>query len=445
MGVFDMDHSLFTPKLTPQPSATLSVCFKTPNLRTTILPMSTQHEGQAGLDGACDEFSGISDDELSGIRDDEFSGIRDDELSGISDDESSGDTSDDLSAATILKTRIALWQYQLRHERLTPLLQMELQRLIKEMSEALKQPTFPEGIDLESLDAQHRHVSKHWGKIFQHPYDRTQLLMNMSRYEALFAEMLLEDYASRPARMPVLNDWLLDRATKVLEHNEVPGFSMSNDKQKQEHYYDNVKWPLEEMTLGGLVSHAERKLCEAVLAREGGSQGPGGYVSQLIQQCEWEKLAEALVYDRRLAVTLSGIKPVGQQRNWKGIFPRVLHKMDDMERKYFTNLSSPDNYIISKHAADLLARHSSNKSNHVPLPRMPAAGKLAPNITNTIKNRLRLFKTGLTLRTERDSATSNAKSDEHGHLLHLDEKSTATSSFRSDEKVDQMGSDEKEV
>lgn len=399
--------------------------------------MSTQHEGRAGLAGACDEFTGISDVELSGISDDE--------LSGITDDEPSGDTSDDLSAATILQTRIALWQYQLRHERLTPLLQTELHNTIKDMSEALKQPTFPEGIDLESLDAQYKHVSKHWGKLFQHPYDRTTLLINMSHYEVLFAEMLVEDYVSRPARMPLSDEWLLDRVTKVLEHNDVPGFSKSNDKQTQEHYYKNVILPLEEMTLGGLVSHAVRKLCEAVLAREGGSQGPGGHVSQLIQRCEWEKLAEALVYDRRLAVTLSGLKPVGQQRDWKEIFPRVLHKMDDMERKYFTNLSSPDNYIISKHAADLLARHSSNKSNHVPLPRMPAAGKLAPNITNTIKNRLRLFKAGLTLRTERDSATSSAKSDEHGHLLHLDEKSTATSSFRSDEKGDQMGFDEKEV
>lgn len=383
--------------------------------------MSTQHEGQAGPDGAWGELSGISDDELS------------------------GGTSDETTVATILQSRIAIWQYQLLEERPTPLLQKELQRAIKEMSEALKQPTFPAGIDLESLDAQHKQISKHWGKLFKHPCHRTLLLTSMTQYEVLFAEMLLEDYASQPARMPLSDEWLLDRVSQVLDHREASGHSKSNDKKKQKDYHEYVILPLEEMSLGGLVSHAEKKLCAAVVAREDGSRGPGGYVSQLIQRCDWEKLAEALVYDRRLAVTLFSFKPISRQRSWEAKLPRVLQKMDDLERTYFTNLSSPSNYTISKHASDLLARHSSNKSNHVPLPRMPAAEKHAHNMTNTIKNRLRLLTTGLTLRTGRDPATSSARSDEYGPLLYQDEQGAATSGIRSDEKGDLMSFDEKEV
>lgn len=346
---------------------------------------------------------------------------------------------EDLVRAT-LETRSAHWTIQLEREKLTPLLRKEMKDGIKAVSKALRVPRFCASVSLmERLDKQQIHIREHWCKVYKSPEVRSVLLVYISQYEVFFTGMLYEDYMLQPvnpleALLPG-NHWFSRVANLVQQHRQVDHDSKSDE---EEEYQSDVLFPLEEMNLGSLAHHAENRLCAAAAARQTGAKCTGAYVSQLINACDWRTLAETLTYDRQLVTDLCSEAPV--YFNWKWLvllLPKMLGKIDDIQRTYYTNLSSPTNYTISEHAADLSARHSSSgHPGRVPPARIPKVEKQTSHLA-AIKGRLRLLADGLNLTFRKDgpAASSAAYPEEKNQLLFQDDDSIASSSMmRADEK-----------
>lgn len=359
-----------------------------------------------------------------------------------SDASSAHDSGDEFSESneddyrTILEARVALWNVQLKHEILTPLLEKEMESAIGVMTKSMQKPQFSADADLvERLESLHNDITEHWGKVFKSPGDRSLLVVNVKHFEVFFAGMLYEDYMLQPVNpwehhLPG-NHWFSNSSSSVQHHREPKDDSSSNN---DEYYQENILLPLKEMNLGCLVSHAENRLCTAAVARRAGAKGTGAYVSRLIQGCEWEGLAETLIHDRQLFNILCSHRPIHVNRKWlETVRPKILQQMDDLQHTYYTNMSSPTNYTISKHAMDLLARHSVGGQHRVPLSQIPKS-RIHTSPISKIKGRLQLLADGLNLKFHKDATTSSAYSEEKSHLLFQPQKSTATSSIISDEK-----------
>lgn len=116
------------------------------------------------------------------------------------------------------------------------------------------------------------------------------------------------------------------------------------------------------------VGHVEKRLCFAV------SEKQQSYVAHFVKQCDWPNLALTIWHDRELVQALRGPTVYPTDFNYT-----VLHlAIYCMERKYFTDLSSPTIYTISPHAVDLMTRHSSNSSNHIVSPPQEAESVSVP-------------------------------------------------------------------
>lgn len=350
---------------------------------------------------------------------------------------------------TTLEARIAHWRIQLQQERLTPMLQLEMLGAIQLTNEAMQKPRASANAEVvESLETLHNDITEHWCKVFKNPEDRSILMANISHYEVVFTGMLYEDYVSQSANVleSLLpgDEWFSNVSSQVQQHRELMRNSKSNHEQgtslnEDKDYQENILFPLEEMCLGSLVSHAENRLCTTAAARQAGAQYTGAYVPRLIQACDWQSLAETLIYDRELVTELCSYATI--QLNWewlkKKLLPQVLRTMDELERKYFTDLSSPTSYSISAHAADMLSGKSSKgkKADHVPLARTLKAERQVSPISK-IKGRLRLLADGLNMKLRKDATTASRASplDEKDPLLFRDQKDTAISSIRPDEK-----------
>lgn len=366
------------------------------------------------------------------------------ELVDASETSSVHDSGDEFSGSnedlycTNLEARIALWKVQLQQERLTPLLQKEMQSAIGVMTRKMQKPQFSRDADLvQRLERLHNNITEHWCKVFKNPADRSLLLVNINHYEVFFVGMLYEDYMLQPVNPlePLLpgNHWFSNLSSQVQHHRQPKDDSTSNS---DEEYQENILFPLEEMNLGPLVSHAENRLCTAAAARQAGAKGTGAYVSRLIQGCEWEGLAETLIYDAQLFNNLCSHNTMHVNREWlETLRPKILQRIYDLQRTYYTNISSPTNYTISKHAMDLLARNSAGGPRLVTPSEIPKSQtQIHTSPISKIKGRLQLLADGLNLRFRKDAATPSAYPEEKSHLLFQSQKSTATSSIISDEK-----------
>lgn len=364
------------------------------------------------------------------------------ELVDASDTSSVHDSGDEFSESeeddyrTTLEARIALWKFQLQLEIMTPLLQKEMKSAIEVMTKGMQKPRFSANADLvKRLESLCNNITEHWCKIFKSPEDHSLLVANISHFEAFLVGMLFEDYMLQPVNHwePHLpgNNWFSKLSSQVQHHRKPKDDSSSNN---DESYQEFILFPLEEMNLGCLVSHAENRLCAAAAARQAGAKGTGAYVSQLIQGCDWEGLTETLIYDRQLFNILCGNRPIHVNRKWlETVRPKMLQRMDDLQHTYYTNMSSPTNYTISKHAMDLLARHSVGGTHRVPISQIPKS-QIHTSPVSKIKGRLQLLADGLHLRFRKDAATSSTNPEEKSHLLFQHQKSTATSSIISNEK-----------
>ncbi|POS70430.1 hypothetical protein DHEL01_v211172 [Diaporthe helianthi] len=346
--------------------------------------------------------------------------------------------SDEHVYRTTLEDRVAIWRFQLQREHLTPLLRKEMESAIELVTTTTQEPWFSKDAHLVMrLEGLHDDINKHWSKVFKSPTNHSVLLVNINQWETFLVGTLYEDYMLKPHAVnpwePFLppNNWLSDLSSQV-EHHGQPKDDRTSENQ--EYHHESIIFPLHEMNLASLVSHAENRLCVAAAVREAGAKGTGGYVSYLIRRCEWKLLAETLINDRQLLNTLCSHKTMHVRPEWlESHHPEMLAQMDDVQRTYFTNISSPTNFTISKHAMDLLARHIASGTQGVHLSRIPKS-QIHTSPVSKIKRRLQLFADGLNSRFRRDAAASSADHEEKNHLLFQSQKSAATSSVISDEK-----------
>lgn len=121
-------------------------------------------------------------------------------------------------------------------------------------------------------------------------------------------------------------------------------------------YDDAVIFSLEEMALDR--SHVEHRLLLAMSTHQAQQEHPISHIQQLINQCEWQILAKMLLNDRDLARDLDD-KFFGD-----GVRESIQQKINAIEGQYFDVLTSPTDFIISKHAMDMFSRHSSTIVDH---------------------------------------------------------------------------------
>lgn len=289
----------------------------------------------------------------------------------------------------------------------TPLFHNELLDAIKLHEEALQrpEPTPAERrrvVDqLGVLDKMNDRLDKHWRELQKSMNARVTLLANIATYQRYLGLLLLLDYIGKHAGE--YQDWA---ATLVRHIDNVTGGIGSVDEDFRL-YQQTIVSPIREMMLNR--EHVERRLRAA--AR--GSTHPAGEVHRMIDQCDWPNLALALVNDRELAATLFGAKQLNEGF-WKPQTGKLaLEEIDSTRDKYFSELSTPTKYTLSRRAKDLSlkkaardardARHSSSPPLQSPLSDRHAedspAVAAAKGVRNKVFSGLGLARAGVSLRS----------------------------------------------
>ncbi|ROW10557.1 hypothetical protein VMCG_01937 [Cytospora schulzeri] len=307
---------------------------------------------------------------------------------------------------SILEQRVAGYQLLL-YDNPTPLFNKELLNAIKLHEEALQRPdpsTFAEEkLVLEQLMLLHnvdKGIMEHWKELHKSPNFRTALLAAMFGYQNFFTLKLLLDYAGKSQNVTDL--WLSNRLKTIDAYYSVADKSKTDKTETDiESYKQSVTKPLKELMLNQV--HVEKRIKIAA------ASNPTGDIYPLIDQCNWPNLAAMLISDRELAEALFSGKPLDPQLYNDDVSKVVLQNMDRVKSKYFTDLSTPSTYTLSKHAKELSAKkaaQAARQSSGQP-PLSPAtiqhsedssAVTAAKNIYNKVVNGLGLGGTGRSLR-----------------------------------------------
>lgn len=113
-------------------------------------------------------------------------------------------------------------------ERLTPLLQKQLQKNIKTHTEALEQPSLSVEL-LESLDDLNEQFEEHWEAFHRDYKSHMKLLVQMTGIENLIRGTLAGDYLGIARRNEVEHSFELDMAALI--HTERSGVGDSSSKK----------------------------------------------------------------------------------------------------------------------------------------------------------------------------------------------------------------------
>lgn len=286
----------------------------------------------------------------------------------------------------------------------TPLFHNELLDAIKLHEEALQRPE-PTPAERERvldqlglLDKMDARLDKHWKGLQRDMNSRSSLLANIATYQRHLGAWLMIEYTGK--QIPELHDW----ATRLVRRIDNITSGIGSVDEDFRLYQQTVVRPIKEMMLNR--EHVERRLRAA--AR--GSTHPAGEVHRMIDECDWPNLALALVNDRELAATLFGARQLNDGF-WSPQFGKlVLHKIDSMRDKYFSELSTPTKYTLSRRARDLslkkAARDARRSSSPPATP--PASDRhaeespavaAAKGVCNKVFSGLGLARAGVSLRS----------------------------------------------
>jgi len=241
----------------------------------------------------------------------------------------------------VLLTRIFHFGYLLQLNP-TPLLLEELHRAIilhlNAYDSADVNPLIPD------LNTSHSRIEEHWARLYSDMLTRASLQWDMDMFEQFLSSKLLEDYSNQPFKV-------LGRMLKLAE---------CTTKQDKE-YQDHVVLPLEESMLDR--EYVENKL-RAVAARKG---RPGNDIQQLIDACDWPRLAEALTNDRDIILRLARRSACSKETS-----KRILAGIDRVQNKHFASLSSSSEFTLAP-------------AGHQPSPFLRVAGGVFDAIASSIK------------------------------------------------------------
>lgn len=269
-----------------------------------------------------------------------------------------------------LRDRVAGYQLLLL-EYQTPLFRNELLDAIKLHEEAVQRPD-PTPAERERvldqlgvLNNMDDRLRGHWKELQKSMGSRTLLLTNIAHYQRSSGAWLMVDYTGKPAGR--LYDWA-SGLVELIDNVSSSGVGSIDEDFKQ--YQRTFVRPLKEMMLNH--DHIETRLRAAAT----GSTHPAGEIFRLIDQCDWTNLAAAVVNDRKLAVTLFGAKQLNNGC-WSLQFGKlVLQKIDRIGGKYFTELSTPSRYTLSKRARVLSAKKAAHVARHSSsIPPSPASDR----------------------------------------------------------------------
>ncbi|KAL1855208.1 hypothetical protein Daus18300_011209 [Diaporthe australafricana] len=246
-------------------------------------------------------------------------------------------------AREAIKIRISNLQIQVDTERLTPSLREEIVHVIKVHQEALERPNLDRPF-LEELDSLQDQIEEHWSRVYKSCIGHSNLMGDLGQYQLFLTELLLSEYTGAPFTDRQSMEWLHQSAAYLEQAttDTSKGFRATS--------HESIVFPLEELRLNR--PHVEKRLVLA--AADDDQQRPlGGWTQYLIKYGDWKDLAKYLYYDRELAVSLFKYQPIVPSLFNSGTRDKVLQGITSIQDKYFTNISSPTEYTVSKYAMDL--------------------------------------------------------------------------------------------
>ncbi|KAG8156621.1 hypothetical protein KVR01_013572 [Diaporthe batatas] len=246
-------------------------------------------------------------------------------------------------ARDAIRVRVSSLQIQVDYERLTPSLREEIVHALEVHEQALEQPSLDVPF-LEELDRLQDKIDEHWSRVYKSCIDHSHLVADIGQYQLFLTQLLLAEYTGA-----VLTDrrsigWLHQAAS----HIERVGKDRSSEFA--EIYYENIAQPINELLLNN--AHVQIRLL--ISAADDEQKRPlGGYVQYLIEWCDWNDLAKYVYNDRELAIRLFKYDPIIPGLFDGGTREKVLEGITSVQEKYFTNISSLDEYTLSKYAMGL--------------------------------------------------------------------------------------------
>lgn len=251
-----------------------------------------------------------------------------------------------------LKSRIEAYQ-RLLLEYQTPLFHNEVVDAIKLHEKILQhpEPTPAERhrvLDqIRVLDKIHGRLDKHWSELHKDMNFWLTLITNIDNYEHCLIAWIFLDYTPKyggkaykwPASIVESIDNIHNGTGKVDEDFRI--------------YQRAFARPVKEMMLD--PDNVERRLRIAAT----GSTHPTGEIDRFIDECDWHSLAAALLSDRELVAAIFDARHLNPDHKlWKSptFGPSVLQKINSVRDRYFTRLSAPTSYALSKRARELTAK-----------------------------------------------------------------------------------------
>lgn len=201
------------------------------------------------------------------------------------------------------------------------------------------------------LNTFHDIVEEHWGKVHTSPARHAQLIAHMCLFMEVLSSQLIRDYSRAPAQEEADDaDAVFGTRINLIKQHRESGNDSSSEHSDQS-YQDLVVAPIEELMLD--QEHVEHRLIVAAETCKEPEGNAPGTVHYFIKQCDWPNLAKILVRDRELAFTI--LEAGKQSSTMLGFFPKddaikVVQGISNIRDKYFTDLSGPANFTLSKHA-----------------------------------------------------------------------------------------------
>lgn len=236
--------------------------------------------------------------------------------------------------------RVSCWQLQLK-DRLTPLMKTEIHNLSDAYLDALKKPNITEQQN-KNLQSLHNRLTEHWGRVYKDVFHRSLLIANMVEFEQFISAYLQGEYLAKPFN---LSGFILDAALRVQQYRDGMGDDNDDDRMS---YEDMVILPLEEMKLD--VTYVEDKLLLAAATAAQHKKRPGTGIVDHILRCDWPKVAGDLWADAQLALGLYSGNPLASDCYNTATHNHVMKEMKALQDDYFTKLSSPTQFELTKRA-----------------------------------------------------------------------------------------------
>ncbi|KAI9841304.1 MAG: hypothetical protein M1837_000790 [Sclerophora amabilis] len=234
---------------------------------------------------------------------------------------------------------------------LTPLLRHEMKTALDNHLHAIYQP--PSEINnqiMDGLQTQRRSIEAHWNRTNKDMKKFGDMFREMRVIEFFLQDKLSEDYVDAsyavPERVLDLARIKGDAEDRKLAASRLTG---GNEDELDKLYQEVVVSPVEELMLD--LGYVELRM-RAALARGG---KPGSDIQPLVDSCNWADLATILVEDRKYSprAVAGSLQPT--LANWI-----VLHRLNDVQKTYFTELSSEGAFTINAHARALSRKLASS-------------------------------------------------------------------------------------